>query len=314
MILVTGGTGFVGKALVRQLVEHGYRVRLLIRPSRKSPDLPKGLPVEAAISSLNDERNLRSAMTGVESIIHLASAERKGIHANLLGVDIRGTQAVCQAAAQARVRQIFYVSHLGADRASAFPLLKAKGIAEEYIRRSGVSYTIFRSGFVFGQNDHFSTSIAEMLDRWPFFHFVPGDGLSMIQPLWIEDLVTSLVWSIELDKVRDQTFSIGGPEFLSYNQVLQIIMDKTGLQRRPVHVYPAYLRYITLVGEYVFPEVPINTYWLDYLSTNRTCGLDTLPREFNLLPSRFSHRLDHLNQQGWKKKTTRQPKTAQKRV
>jgi nucleoside-diphosphate-sugar epimerase len=113
-ILVTGGTGFIGQALVRHLVEAGYAVRLLIRPSKQSPDLPRGVPVEVAVSSLTDGRGLRSAMVGVEAVYHLAGGEWKGARSDLMAVDIQGTQAVSQAAAAAKVQRFFYVSHLGA--------------------------------------------------------------------------------------------------------------------------------------------------------------------------------------------------------
>ena len=145
MILVTGGTGFIGKALVRHLSEAGYPIRLLIRPSKRSPDLPKGVPVEVAVSSLTDARGLRSAMVGVDTVYHLAGVEWHGARASLMDIDIQGTQTVSLAAREAGVQRLFFLSHLGADRASAYPVLKAKAIAEEYIRRSGISYTIVRS-------------------------------------------------------------------------------------------------------------------------------------------------------------------------
>jgi uncharacterized protein YbjT (DUF2867 family) len=138
MILVTGGTGFIGRALVRQLTEAGYPVRLLIRPSRQSPQLPRGVPVEVAVSSLSDRRGLRSAMVGVDIVYHLAGAESRGPGRGLLEVDIQGTQAVSKVAADVGVKRFFYLSHLGADRASAFPVFKAKAIAEEHLRRSGL--------------------------------------------------------------------------------------------------------------------------------------------------------------------------------
>ena len=137
MILVTGGTGFIGRALVRHLAEAGYDVRLLIRPSKESPELPRGVPVEVAVSSLTDQRGLRSAMVGVDTVYHLAGAEWLGPRASLMETDIQGTQSLCQAAAAQKVERILFVSHLGAERASAFPAFKSKGIAEEYIRRSG---------------------------------------------------------------------------------------------------------------------------------------------------------------------------------
>src|SRR5512144_3223937 len=103
MILVTGGTGFIGKALVRNLLESGYPVRMLIRPSPHSPDLPRGVPVEVALSTLDDERSLRAAMVGVDAVYHLAGVERHGAYADLMSVDIQGSRIVAQAAADAGV-------------------------------------------------------------------------------------------------------------------------------------------------------------------------------------------------------------------
>ena len=168
MILVTGGTGFIGRVLVRQLVEAGHEVRTLIRPSASSPRLPQGVPVEVAVVSLTDLRGLRAALRGVDHIYHLASGERSG---ELFEADIAGTQTLVQAAAEASVQQIIYLSHLGADRASAFPVLRAKGLAEEHIRKSGVPYTILRSSVIFGLEDNFTTKISRLIRLSPGFLF-----------------------------------------------------------------------------------------------------------------------------------------------
>src|SRR5512146_1502255 len=121
MILVTGGTGFIGQALVRQLVAAGKSVRLLLRPSPTSPRLPRGVAVEVAVSSLKDERGLRSALKGVDVVFHLAGAERIGSRSNLEGVDIDGSRSLASVIRQAGVERVFFISHLGADRSSAFP-------------------------------------------------------------------------------------------------------------------------------------------------------------------------------------------------
>ncbi len=300
MILVTGGTGFIGRVLVRHLADSGYPVRLLIRPSKKSPTLPRGVPVEVAVSSLTDTRSVRAAMLGVDVVYHLAGVEWHGAHASLMNADILGTQTVSQVAAETGVERFFYLSHLGADRASAYPVLKAKAIAEENIRRSGVCHTIIRSALVYGLHDHFTTGLARLLNALPSFFFVPEEGKTLLQPIWVEDLVTCLVWAMDNDLAENQTYSVGGPEYLTFNHIIEAVLAQIKLRRRLVHVFPPYLRAMTVLFEDMFPGLPVSVYWLDYLATNRTCSLDTLVRSFNILPSRFDQRLDHLQETNWR--------------
>ena len=302
MILVTGGTGFIGKALVRHLTESGFPVRMLIRPSKQSPDLPKGVPVEVAVSNLTDIRSLRSVMMDVDIVYHLAGVEWHGAHASLMDIDILGTQVVSRVAADAGVQRFFYLSHLGADRASAYPVLKAKAIAEENIRRSGVNHTIIRSALVYGMNDHFTSGLARLLHALPYFFFVPEEGKTLLQPIWVEDLVTCLVWALDNDLTINQTYSVGGPEYLTFNHIIQSVLDQIKLRRRLVHIFPPYLRAMTVLFESIFPGLPVSVYWLDYLAVNRTCGVDSVPRLFGLMPARFSSKLDHLRGVNWNKR------------
>jgi NADH dehydrogenase len=300
MILVTGGTGFVGRALIRQLVANGQQVRTLIRPSARTPNLPRGVAVEVAVAGLNDERGLRAALRGVDVIYHLAGAEHQGARANILEIDARGTYNLSRAAADTRVRRFFYISHLGADRSSYYPLFKIKGIAEEHIRRCGVPHTIFRTGLLYGPEDHFTTAMARMLAFFPIF-FTPREGEVLIQPLWIEDLVTCLLWSLDTPETLNNTFEIGGSEYFPFRQAAEIIQETIGQRRWFVPLGLPYLRTLTVILESFMPGFPFSTFWVDYFSYNRTCAVDAIPRLFGFLPARFTYRLDHLKGVDWKR-------------
>jgi NADH dehydrogenase len=297
MILVTGGTGFIGQFLIRHLVESDRPVRTLLKPSLKSPNLPRGVAVEAAVSSLKDERSLRAAMKDVDVIMHLAGAERLGSRSDLEGVDVDGTHMIAQVAAQAGVKRIIYLSHLGADRASAYPVLKAKGIAENFIIQSGVNYTIFRSAPVFGPGDQFTTSLVKILKLSPGFFLMPGKGDSLVQPIWVGDLVFCMGMALENPESVNRIYSVGGGECFKFSEVIEILMQAANVRRRIAGVGPAYLRMLTLWMENTFRNFPISLFWLDYLSTDRTCPVDTLPRQFGLIPARFGQMLSYLKKE-----------------
>jgi NADH dehydrogenase len=294
MILVTGATGFIGRALVRHISETGQEVRVLLRPSPSSPRLPKGVPVEVSVVSLNDERGVRAALRGVNRVFHLASAAGHGRHGNLFTTDIEGTRILAHAAQDAGVERLIFLSHVGADRMSAFPIHKAKGIAEEHIRKSGVPHTILRSTIVFGPEDRFTNYIAATLRSVPFFFPVPGDGRILLQPLWVEDLVTALLWALQNPDTLNQTYELGGGEFFTFRQVVATIMNITRARRAILPMSIPFMRGLFVTLDSMIPNANISTYWLDYLAVNRTCPVENLTRNFGLMPARFGYRLDYL--------------------
>ncbi len=293
-ILLTGATGFIGRALTRHLAETDYPIRVLIHPSSKSPDLPKGIPVEAAVSGLNDQRGLRAALVGVDIVYHLASEESLGAEGNLLETDIQGTRNLVLAAEEAGVHKLIYLSHLGADRASAYPLMTAKAIAEDHIQKSSLDYTILRTGIVYGPQDRFTTSLAQMIQAIPLVFPLPDQGDTLLQPLWIEDLANILLWTLDNPKTKRELFEIGGPEQLSFKEIIAIILDVMGLKRYLVSISTPLIRFATVFADYLSLDIPTNIFWLDYLATNRTCSLNTVPHIFNLLPGYFSKRIEYL--------------------
>lgn len=296
MILVTGGTGFIGRHLVKSLVDSGQDVRILLKPSAKSPKFPIGVSVEVAISSLNDIQGMKAALKGIHEVYHLAGAERKGISADLNKVDVEGTISLVNAAKQSKLERIYFLSHFGANRASAYPVLKAKGLAENWIINCGIPYTIIRSAVVFGPGDQFTEPLARLMRIFTPFFLIPGNGDSLLQPLWIDDLIQSLSLVRSESALINKTISVGGMEALSYRKIVDLIRGRLTINRKIISISPAYLRAFSLWVNQLYPKFPISIFWLDYLADDRTTNIDSLPRQFGIMPNRFHQNLDYLNE------------------
>jgi NADH dehydrogenase len=231
-------------------------------------------------------------MVGVDEIVHLAGAERGGLEPALRAVDVEGTRVLAEAARQAGVRRLLYVSHL-------YPALRAKARAEAHIIKSEVPYTILRSSLVYGEGDRFTTALAMLLAVSPLVFPVPGDGSATLQPLWVEDLATCVLWSMDEPAMRNQSIEIGGPEFLTILQIVELVMHAMGSRRWIVKASPPLLRALVWALHRVLPQPPVTTFWLDYLATSRTASLDALPRLFGLKPALMTERVGYLKARNW---------------
>lgn len=287
MILVTGSTGFIGSRLVLRLAgENKLRVRVLLRPGADTKLLPRGIPVYVMTADLDNIAALTTALDGVHTIYHLVGTGMRGRHSQLDEVDIASTRNITEAARKARVGRIIYVSTLGADRASAYPLQKAKGEIEAIIRKSGLAYTIFRSASVFGKGDHFSESLAMLIRSFPFF-FVPGEGETVLQPIWVEDLVSCLAMALENIDLIDETISMGGPELLPYRRIVLRLMYSIGVSKPIIGLPLLTHKAGAWFFDGLFARWPFNERWVEMLSTNQTTELGTVERRFGFRPAAF---------------------------
>jgi uncharacterized protein YbjT (DUF2867 family) len=289
MILVTGATGYIGRALVERLVSDGCPVRVLLPPPRGNRPHRVPLPLEASVvvGAITDQEILHRAMTGVHTVFHLASAQWWGRRRDLDQIDLQGTRAVITAGRSARIGRLVVMSHLGAAPSSAFTLMRAKGQVEELVRASGLAYTIVRSGIVYGPGDHFVTGIAMLLRANPAIFLQPGQGEGMLHPIYVKDLVEALARSMENLDTVDQVLAIGGPEAMTFNEMARTVMRVTGAPRILVSVPPYVLRSLVSLTRWAIPHWPMTPQWLDILAASRTAPLGNMFDVFGIRPVRF---------------------------
>jgi NADH dehydrogenase len=294
MLLVTGATGFIGSYLIRYLIQRGIAVRALITPSSKSPLLPRNLPVEIAVSSLQDERGIRAALKGISGIYHLASSGRDVLYSKYEQRENNAVENLLDASKRVGIEKIVYLSVIGADKTSGFPFFRTCANSENRIQDSGINYTILRTSVVFGPGDDFIFYFLTGLSKSIGFFFLPGREDILLQPLWINDLTHALFLSYSEKKYVNQSITIGGGEYLTLNTTLKMIMKLTKKYRLLIPIMPAILRARNLWFGESHRGNPISTFWIDFLAADRTCSLNTLPYHFEILPSRFEEKLNEI--------------------
>jgi NADH dehydrogenase len=290
MILVTGGTGFIGRHLVARLAESGEKVRVASRGSRKAA-LPDG--VEQAQADVVTGEGLAEAMAGVEKVAHLVAIIIEKDAQKFDAVIRGGTEGVVREAERAGVKKLVYVSAIGAAPDPKFPYWRAKWEAEQIVAGSGLNYTILRPSLVFGPEDDFFNRLADMVRRSPLLP-IAGNGKTRFQPIGVDDLAACIAACLGEGTHDRQTVEVGGPEQFTYNELIDVISAALGKRRPRVHVPLWLMRPGARVLQSFLSNPPVTTDQLAMLSKDNVTELDAVPRQFGFTPGRLADGLAHL--------------------
>jgi len=233
-ILVTGGSGFVGGHLCRELKSRGHSVTALSRRPSEG-DLPGG--VEKAMGDVTAYDSLLEPMRGMDVVVNLVALsplfKPSGGDEMHDRVHRQGTQNVVDAAEETGVEKILQMSALGADPDGATAYIRAKGEAEEIVESSSLRYVIFRPSVIFGDGGEFVSFTKKLAP--PYLTPLPGGGKTRFQPIWIGDLAPMLADGVEDDDYEGGVYEIGGPEKRTLADIARLVHGSEG---RPATVVP----------------------------------------------------------------------------
>ncbi len=285
MILVTGGTGFVGTHLIRRLRSDAIPVRAVVRnPDRTQP--LRDLGVDIVKGDLADKSSLERAVAGVERVIHLVGIIQETAEATFTGVHVEGTRNLLEAARKAGVRHFFYQSALGTRPGARSRYHKTKWEAEELVRASGIAFTILRPSLIYGPGDQFTIRLSEMIRMSPVLPVI-GSGKSRTQPISIDDVVAVILKIVTSDSFLNEMYEIGGPEQLTYEEVTQAIADALGVRRPMVHMPLFFIQTAAHLLESLLPRPPVTTDQLIMLQEDVVCSMRDIRDAFGIEPVKF---------------------------
>jgi NADH dehydrogenase len=236
-IFVTGGTGFVGRHLIRALLSHGFLVRCLVRPGSET-DLKGVESIDRVPGDVLRPDELVPSAEGCAAIVHLVGIirEHRTRAVTFERLHVQATGNMLAVARSAGIKRYLQMSALGTrpDAGSAYH--RTKWRAEEAVRSSGLDWTIFRPSIIFGAGDEFISMLASLIRRSPIVP-VLGDGRYRLQPIPVEQVAEGFARALRLAASVGQTYEVAGPEALRFVDILDQIAAAMGRPRpRKLHV------------------------------------------------------------------------------
>ena len=238
MILVSGGTGFVGSAIVDELLRRGEAVAVLGRSASKVRER-FGDRVAAREGDVREPATLSAAMDGVDVVVNAVQFPNSPIENRRKGwtfeeVDLKGTRHQVDAAKAAGVRRFVYVSGVGAARDADRHWFRFKWEAEKYLQDSGLEWCIVRPTWVYGPGDVSLNRFVGFARRLPFVPMF-GDGEQAMQPVFIDDVARVVADAASRPEAAARLFELGGPDVMSMNDVIATALDVAAKPKRVLH-------------------------------------------------------------------------------
>lgn len=280
IVAVTGATGFVGRHIVRLLVQRGARVRALARNPAHAP-FPPGT-VALVPGDLADPAALRALVAGADAVVHLVGiiAERSG--ATFAGVHVEGTRRLVTAARDAGVGRFVHMSAAGArDEPGATAYHRTKAQAEALVRTSGMTATIFRPSLIVGPENvpiGMLARLHRLLPAVPLF----GDGSFPLQPVWAEDVALAFTLAVE-QSVLAGDYELGGPDQVSYAEFVRAIGRASGHPRPLVRIPLGLMRVVARAFDLV-PGAPMTSDQLQMLVEGSATPGNAIEATFGIRP------------------------------
>ncbi len=225
-VFITGGSGFVGREIIRQLLAANHSVRALVR---RTNALNNFNGIETVTGDTTHPATLRDQLSGCDAVIHLVGIVRefpgKGITFKKLHVE--STENMLQATEEQGVKRYLQMSANGTRENAVTNYHKTKWVAEEKVRQSNLDWTIFRPSLIYGSEDQFINMLAQLIRTLPLVP-VMGDGQYQLQPVSVVDIATGFVSALDKPETFAKSYQCCGLESFSYDQLLNLIAQALG--------------------------------------------------------------------------------------
>ena len=235
IVTVFGGTGFLGRHIVRRLSEHGFAVRTASRHARHASATVTGESnIQSVTADVHDPDSVAAAVAGAWAAVNAVSLYVERGRETFHGVHVAAARAMAEAARQAGVTKLVLVSGIGADPASPSRYVRKRGEGELAVTAAFPNATIVRPAVMFGADGGFVTTVLPLL-RLPLYPMF-GRGETRLQPVAVDDVAEAIVRILERPQAEPRLYDFGGPRVFTYEEFLRTVMREAGIRTALVPV------------------------------------------------------------------------------
>jgi NADH dehydrogenase len=280
MILVTGGSGYLGSHIVRQLVEAGKAVRVMVhnRARAEHEGRLSGLPVTWVEADITQPETLDQALEGIEAIIHTVAIAIEKRGRTYESINYQGTVNLVDAATRVGIRRLVNISQLGASADLPYRFLASKGRAQAYVAQSNLDWTAFRPSVIWGPEDEFANTFAKLVPLTPLIFPIVGGEDARFEPVWVGDVAASVIKAIDDPTTFGVEYELGGPEVLTLEEIERRTLEALNARRWMIPFPLPLLRLIVTLMEALLPAPPVTRSLLELLAVSNVTTNNALDR------------------------------------
>lgn len=266
-VTVFGGTGFLGRRIVRRLADARLTARIACR--NPQAETAPAQEIETVAADIRRPEQVAQAIQGSDAAVNAVSLYAESARARFDEVHVAGAEALARACSATGLQRLVHVSGIGSDPASESPYIRCRGVGERRVRDAFDGSVIVRPSVMFGEGDAFLSQLAELLQRAPAMPLF-GTGETRLQPVCADDVADGIRRILISAEAPQAVYEFAGPKVYSYAELLRAVMEITG-HRRPLIPFPFALWDMTAAAAAILPSPPIARSQVDLMRA------DTLP-------------------------------------
>jgi uncharacterized protein YbjT (DUF2867 family) len=286
MIVITGATGFVGEEVVKQARTAGYPVRAIVREPERAQWLAERHGVELFHGNVLYAPSIEGAMHGANCVIHLVGIIHEWKENTFERTHVQATRNVVDEAKKSGVKRFIHMSALGTRENARSRYQQTKWTAEEYVRKCGMAWTIFRPSFIYGPKDKSVNTFVQLIRRLPFVP-VLGPGNTRIQPISVENVAKAFVAAIRNDDSVGKIYDLCGPEPFTWNELYDKLQRILGTHKPKLHLPLPIARIQAALFESILTNPPFTSDQLLMLQEDNVGDPQPAMRDFVLEEGSF---------------------------